>query len=404
MERTILHCDLNAFYASVEQLLHPELRGKAIAVCGSKEERKGIVLTKSEQAKQYGVQTGEALWQAKQKCPHLIIVPPDFGSYLHYSKLVQSLYLRYTDCMEPFGSDECWLDVTGSRRLFGNGEEIAHKIRTCVKEETGLTISVGVSFNKIFAKLGSDLKKPDAVSVIPRERFREIIGPLPASAMLGVGRATAQNLRKCGIRTIRELAETDVSFLERRFGKQGVMIWRYANGCDTAPVNPYNLRAPVKSVGHGLTMPKDLETNQEVRRLMEFLTQDISHQLRRHGLAAKSVQIAVKNPLLSSRQFQMPLETPTQSFRHLTEGAFSLFCRNYDWNLPVRAVTVRAIDLIDANAPMQYSLWTDITRYEKQNRIEQAIEQVRARYGTDCINLGSLTEKREHTSPKTYAL
>ena len=406
MERTILHCDLNAFYASVEQLLHPELRGKAIAVCGSREERKGIVLTKSEQAKQYGVQTGEAIWQAKQKCPDLLIVPPDFSSYLHYSRLVRELYLQYTDCVEPFGSDECWLDVTGSRRLFGTGEEIAHKIRTRVKNETGLTISVGVSFNKIFAKLGSDLKKPDAVSVIPRNRFRTIVSPLPASAMLGVGRSTCRRLAQCGIFTIGDLAQTDVAFLERKFGKQGVMIWRYANGCDTAPVNPYALRPPVKSVGHGLTAPKDLENNQQVRRLMEFLTQDISHQLRQHRLAARSVQIVVKNPLLSSRQFQMQLETPTQSFRHLTEHAFSLFCRSYDWHLPVRAVTVRAIDLVDADAPIQHSLWTDMAKYEKQNRMELAVEQLRARYGTDCINLGSLTaytRKNAHTPEPAYA-
>lgn len=391
MERTILHCDLNAFYASVAQLIHPELRGKPIAVCGSREERKGIVLTKSEQAKLCGVQTGEAIWQAKQKCPQLIIVPPDFDSYLHFSALAQSLYLRYTDCVEPFGSDECWLDVTGSRRLFGTGEEIAHKIRTKIKEEIGLTISVGVSFNKIFAKLASDMKKPDAVTVIPHNRFREITSPLPVSAMLGVGRATNRQLAQCGIHTLGELAATDAGFLERRFGKQGVMIWRYANGCDIAPVNPYAMRAPVKSVGHGLTTPQDLETPLQVRRLMEFLTQDVSHQLRRHGLTAKGVQVAVKNPLLSTKQFQMQLETPTQSFRYLTEAAFTLFCRSYDWSLPVRAITVRAIDLIDAAAPIQHSLWTDVAQYEKQNRMELAIEQLRARYGTACIDLGSLT-------------
>ncbi|MBQ8171378.1 MAG: DNA polymerase IV [Oscillospiraceae bacterium] len=393
MERTILHCDLNAFYASVEILLNPELKGKAVAVCGSKEDRHGIVLAKSDLAKKYGVQTGEAIWQAQQKCPDLITVPPRFDEYMKYSAMARRIYEDYTDLIEPFGIDECWLDVTASRLLFGSGEEIAQELRRRLKEEVGLTISVGVSFNKIFAKLGSDLKKPDAVTVIPKESFRSLIGGLPASDMLGVGRSSMKFLKNYGIRTINELADMDVRFLEDKLGKCGRQIWLYANGLDDSPVRHMCCCEPIKSVGHGTTCTTDLFTEDEVWQVIFGLSQDVSKRLRKYKLRAGGVQIAVKDNLLRTRQYQHPLIAPVQSFAEIAENAFSLFRQNYKWERGVRALTVRTINLLpEADDEPQQLFFEDssASRREKRDRIELAIERIRSRYGNDAINMGSL--------------
>ena len=278
MERSILHCDMNNFYASVECMLNPDLRDKAVAVCGSVEDRHGIVLAKNYKAKAFGVATGEAIWQAKQKCKDLTIVEPHYEQYMKFSKLAREIYGRYTDQIEPYGMDECWLDVTGSRTL-GSGAEIADEIRETIKFELGLTISVGVSFNKIFAKLGSDMKKPDAVTCIERETFRDTIWNLPASEMLGVGRATEKRLSSCGIRTIGQLAAISEGFLQSSFGKNGLFLKRYANGEDYSQVMRSDYSSPVKSVGHGITTIQDLENSAEVWCVMLELVQDIGTKL-----------------------------------------------------------------------------------------------------------------------------
>lgn len=238
-ERVVLHSDLNNCYASIECMLDPSLRGKYVAVCGNTEERHGIVLAKNQLAKQRGVKTGDVIWEAKQKCPELTIVPPHMDQYLKYSKLVREIYLRYSPEVEAFGIDESWIELTGSPLLQRySGEEVAHQIRRTVKEETGLTVSVGVSFNKIFAKLGSDLKKPDAVTCISRESFKDQIWPLPASDLLYVGRATKAKLDRYGIYTIGQLAGASPDFLTMLLGKNGNMLWRFANGLDTSRVMP----------------------------------------------------------------------------------------------------------------------------------------------------------------------
>ena len=252
MQRVILHCDMNNFYASVECMLNPELKNKPVAVCGSVEERHGIVLAKNYAAKAFGVSTGEAIWQAKQKCQDLVIVEPHYEQYMKFSKLAREIYGRYTDQIEPYGMDECWLDVTGSGCM-GTGFEIADEIRRTVKFELGLTISAGVSFNKIFAKLGSDMKKPDAITCIEADSFREKIWCLPASDLLGVGRATEKVLSGYGIHTIGELAATSDDFLKCRLGKNGLAIKKYANGLDDSPVMLSDYVSPVKSIGHGIT-------------------------------------------------------------------------------------------------------------------------------------------------------
>ncbi|MGN0688140.1 MAG: DNA polymerase IV [Oscillospiraceae bacterium] len=390
MDRTILHCDLNSFYASVEILLEPSLKGKAMAVCGSKENRHGIVLAKSELAKKYGVQTGEAIWQAEQKCPGLIIVPPHFDEYMKYSEMARRIYSDYTDLIEPFGIDECWLDVTSSRLLFGDGEHIAQELRRRFREEVGLTISVGVSFNKIFAKLGSDYKKPDAVTVISKQGFREKIGGLPCSDMLGVGRSCMGFLHDYGINTINELAAADVGFLEKKLGKCGVMIWEYANGLDNSPVRHMAESEPIKSVGHGTTCLTDLLTEEEVWQVIYGLSQNISKRLRGYKLRACGIQIAIKDDLLRVKQRQMPLYAPTQCFSEIADAAFRLFCTTYRWERSVRALTVRAIDLVPCveEEPEQITLGGFQTD-DKRDRIELAVERIRQRYGRSSIDAAS---------------
>lgn len=399
MERTILHCDLNSFYASVEILLDPSLSGKAMAVCGSKEDRHGIVLAKSDLAKKYGVQTGEAIWIAQQKCPGLIIVPPRFDEYMKFSAMARKIYEDYTDLIEPFGIDECWLDVTASRLLFGSGERIAEELRQRLKNETGLTISVGVSFNKIFAKLGSDLKKPDAVTIIPKEDFRSRIGGLAASDMLGVGRSAMKFLKDYGICTINQLADADVAFLEEKLGKCGRQIWEYANGLDCSPVRHMSLCEPIKSVGHGTTCITDILTDDEVWQVIYGLSQDVSKRLRRYKLRAGGVQIAVKDDLLRVKQYQRPLYSPTQSFAEIAEAAFALFKANYQWERSVRAVTVRTITLLpEADDEPEQLLLGAPPKSDKRDRIELAIERIRSRYGQSAINMGSLFAAAEITA------
>ena len=399
MERIILHSDINNCYASVECLYDATLRGKPVAVGGSAETRHGIVLAKSEQAKRCGVQTGETLWQARQKCRELVVVPPHYERYLRYSRLVRAIYRRYTDCIEPFGLDEAWLDVTGSSAL-ANGT-VADEIRRAVRRELGLTVSVGVSFNKIFAKLGSDLKKPDAVTVIDHTNFREKIWNLPVDAMLGCGRATARKLRLCGVQTIGQLASCDPAMLQARFGKAGETLWLYANGLDCSRVRPDGEEPVPKSVGHGATCVRDLHTAGEVWLVLLSLTQEICKRLHEAALAASAVQVSVKNNLLFTRQFQSPLPLPTQSAMELARAAFELFCRQYHWEKPVRAVSVRAFRLQAENMPAQTDLFTDFSRHSRQAQLDETVLAIRRRYGRDSIFNASLLSETalSHAAP-----
>ena len=292
-ERVILHSDMNSFYASVEMMLDPELKGKPVAVCGSTEERHGIVLAKSDLAKKAGVKTGMVNWEARQLCPGLIVVPPQYDQYLKYSKLARQIYHRYTDLVEPYGMDECWLDVTGSS-ICGTGMEIAEAIRQTTKDELGLTVSIGVSFNKIFAKLGSDMKKPDAITEIRQDNFKEKIWPLDAAELLYVGRSTENKLAQYGIRTIGDVAKTSPETLQHMLGINGIKLWRYANGTDTSRVMHKDFVSPVKSIGHGITCTADLQTPEEVFRVMLELSQDVGHRLRVHELMACGVQVSVR--------------------------------------------------------------------------------------------------------------
>ncbi len=390
MERSILHSDMNSFYASVEMMLDPSLRGKAVAVCGSTENRHGIILAKSQLAKKAGVKTGMVNWQARQLCPDLIMVPPQYDEYVKYSKLAHEIYYRYTDLVEPFGMDECWLDVTQSRYQFGDGFEIAEKIRASCREELGLTVSVGVSFNKIFAKLGSDMKKPDATTVITPENFREKVWPLAASEMIYVGRATEAKLNHYGIHTIGEVAATPPNLLRSWFGVNGIALWRYANGYDQSRVMHKDFVSPVKSVGHGITCSADLENEEEVFKVMLELSQDVGHRLRLHGLAARCVQIWIRANDLGGMQCQCKLPFRTQLPSEITAAGFRLFQERYKWDQKVRAVCIRATDLVPKTDEEQLSMFIDHGKLDKRERLEDTIEELRGRFGKHALTYAVL--------------
>lgn len=389
-DRVILHSDMNCFYASVEMMLHPELRGKAVAVCGATESRHGIVLAKSELAKRAGIKTGMVNWEAQRLCPGLILIPPHFEQYIKYSKLARDLYLRYTDFVEPYGLDECFLDVSGSTDVYGSGRAIAEDIRKTVKDELGLTVSIGVSFNKVFAKLGSDMKKPDAITEITRENFRDKVWCLPVSDLLYVGRATAAKLARFGVHTIGELAALPPEFLQRQLGVNGLTLHTYANGLDTSRVMDKDFVAPVKSVGHGITCVADLLTEEEVWLVMLELSQDIGHKLREYGLWATGVQITVKDNALEHRQYQAPLHYSSQNPMDIAKLARRIFSDNYDWHLPVRAVTVRAINLIPCRSPEQLNLFDDPVKLERSEKLFDCVEDLRRRFGKHSVGPASL--------------
>lgn len=392
MERTILHCDLNSFFASVELLSLPNLREKPVAVCGNPENRHGIILAKNEPAKKYGVATAETIWQAKRKCPELILIPPHREQYYKYSRLVNEIYESYTDRVEPFGIDESWLDITETMHLFGgSGQKIADRIRQQIWEELGLTISVGVSFNKIFAKLGSDYKKPNATTVITRENYRQLLYPLPVSALLYVGHAAENTLRSMGVRTIGELARLDKDVLSRALGKAGESLYEYANGLDQSPVRFANEREEVKSVGNGMTFSRNLEGEADVRAGVAFLTDSVASRLRRAGLKGATVHIYIKNPKFQSISKQKALPHPTDLSRELFAAVIELVEQCWRYSDPVRMMTITVTNLVESDCAEQLSLFdTSRPHREKLEKLETAVDGVRSRFGKGIIQQGRI--------------
>ncbi|MDD5602713.1 MAG: DNA polymerase IV [Eubacteriales bacterium] len=379
-KRVILHCDLNNFYASVECLYRPELRDKPVAVCGSQSTRHGIVLAKNMAAKAMGITTGEPVWKAASKCPGLIAVPPRYGLYLRFSSSVRDILLRYTNLVEAFGIDESWMDVTESTVLFGSGEEIAEKIRQSVKDELGITVSVGVSFNKIFAKLGSDMRKPDIVTCITEDNFREMIWGMPAGDLLYVGRSTAVKLSRAGIYTIGDLALAPPSFLTGKLGKWGETLWAFANGYDAAPVCDSDFEHSIKGIGNSLTTPSDLTCNTDVKALLHVLAESVARRLRRHYLKGRTIQVWVRGADLSSSQKQGKLPFYTYISGEIAEKAFELFKSFWRWDIGIRAAGVRVTDLADAEKHIQLSFFPPGPRQRKE-LVEHCVDGIRSRFG-----------------------
>ena len=395
MERTILHCDCNSFYASVECLLNPSLREVPMAVAGDSASRHGIILAKNEAAKKYGIVTAEPVSRALNKCPDLITVPPRHELYEHYSDMINEIYLEYTDLAEKFGIDETWLDVTGSRGLFGDGREIAEILRKRIKKEIGITISVGVSFNKIFAKLGSDYKKPDAVTVIPREKYKEIVFPMPVESLLFVGKKTLSVLKRMYINTIGELAAADKRILSEKLGKLGEMLHIYANGEDNEPVKSAYAEREVKSVGKGKTFPADISAKEEIRREIYILSDTVAAGLRKNGLKCTVVQLHVKDARFNVKSRQKSLIRPTFIANEIASCAEELFDELQFSENPVRALTVTAANLINSDFAEQLVL-SENSVYKKE-KLEYTVDRLRSLYGSEIIVRGAflLSNKNE---------
>ena len=409
MGRTILHSDCNCFYASVELLHHPELRGKPVAVGGDPEARHGIVLTADYTAKRYGVKTGMALWQAKQVCPDITFLPPRMDLYLRFSRMAQEIYAEYTDKREPYGIDESWLDVTDSVSIKGDGYHIAEEISSRMKKELGITVSVGVSFNKIFAKLGSDYKKPDAITTMYKDEFKTKAWPLTVSDLLYVGSATNKKLQGMGIKTIGDLAMTDEDLLVRKFGKVGSILWSFANGYDDSPVKLENTSAPIKSVGNSTTTPKDMETDEDVKIVLYILAESVAARLRENGFRCRTVEINIRDKDLYHFSKQMKLKNASNITAEIAEAGYKLYKENYKlpadeeekknsipefYQKPLRSIGIRGTDLVNDYFWEQLDMFTDPQYREKQMKMDDAVDVIRKRYGFYSIQRGLMYRDR----------
>jgi len=404
-KRTILHADMNNAYASIEMLHHPKLRGHPVAIGGSAESRHGIILARNYEARPYGVKVGQALWEALDKCPGLIIVPPDYGKYLKFSGLFFRILSEYSSQVEPFGLDEAWADVSDSVWKYGSGKLMADEIRERVKSELGISVSIGVSYNKIFAKLGSDLKKPDATTVISEDNYREVVWPVAASELLGVGRATRIKLLKYGICTIGDIAAYDPTLLQSWLGKWGLFLWIYANGKDSSPVCGTGYENAVKSVGNSTTTPRDLENEEDCRIVFLNLAESVAERLRELNLMAKTAEITLRANDLSSFSRRQKLKLPTHIATELTDAAMELLRKNYGFDKPLRSIGIRAADLVPIGSCWQSCLFADDAKREKIARLEFVVDDIRRRFGHFSVGrallmsdakLGKLNPKAEH--------
>jgi len=400
LERVILHSDLNGFYASVECMRNPEIRDKPVAVGGSVEQRHGIILAKNLIAKGYGIKTGEAIWQARQKCPDLIVLPPDYKTYLYFSSEARRIYSCYTDLIESFGIDECWLDVTESCKLFGDGERIADEIRERMKKELGITSSIGVSYNKIFAKLGSDMKKPDATTVITKDNFKRKVWPLPVSDLLYVGRATTKKLVNIGIYTIGDLANLNLGFLKKLLGKWGETLWIFANGLDTVPVMKSDQQSTIKGIGNSLTTPRDLVNNEDVKLLLYVLSESVSERLRKYNFKGNTVQVYIRDNELNSIDRQAKLNFSSCVTEDIADKAYEIFLNNWKWERPIRSIGVRVTDLVTADTCVQLSLFYDEKQKIKKEQLEYSIDEIRRRFGHYSVQRAlTLKDKALNANP-----
>ena len=385
MKRIIFHIDQNCYFASVEMISHPEYRNVPMAVVGDQEARHGIVLAKNELAKKYGIKTAEAIWQAKAKCPELVLAPAHHDKYEFYSMKLREMYYEYTDRVEPFGLDECWLDMSDACQSFEEAAQIADSIRQRVKDSFKLTCSVGISFNKIFAKLGSDYKKPDATTVFTDEDWQEKIWPLPADDLLFVGRSTMGRLKKINVRTIGDLAKTDQAYISRYLGKAGDVLWRYANGLDDSPVAVAGHKREIKSVGNSTTTATDMTSNAAVFRTLHMLSESVASRLRKHGLKGTVIQIEIRDRDLERCEKQKILFEPTDNAGTIYSAAKALFVESWDWHKGIRSIGVRCSKVIPADMGTQMSIFTSEEKRRKTSKLDKVIDDINRRYGKGVI-------------------
>lgn len=391
MDRIILHCDMDSFFASVELLNYPELRNKPVAVCGNPENRHGIILAKNTPAKKFNIRTAETVWQAQTKCPHLVLLPPHHDKYKDYSNRINEIYLRFTDMVEPFSIDESWLDVTASQNLFGSGKEIADTIRETVKKELGLTLSIGVSYNKIFAKMGSDYNKPDGTTVITRENYKDILWTMSVRDMFFVGSATADKLNKSGIFTIGDLACSDRTVLTALLGKQGGMLYDYANGMDDSPVSLFSERKKMKSVGNGITFRRNLQGIDDIKTAVTSLSDTVASRLRKYKMKCCGVKVDIKDPDFRVISRQKQLSTPTNLEEEIFCNAIEIIEASWNLDNPIRLLTITGINLCDEGESEQLSLFsTGSKSREKSEKMERTMDDIRAKFGDSSITYGRI--------------
>ncbi len=386
--RTILHVDANSFYASCECLYRPSIREKPVAVCGDPEARHGIVLTKNQYAKKYGVQTGEAIWQAKQKCPSLVVVPPDYPLYLHMSRRMHEILGQYSDKVESFGLDESWVEISADDMDVRKGQLVADEIRHRIHRTLGITVSVGVADNKVMAKLGSDYKKPDATTVLPPDMYEQIVWPLPVSDLLYVGPATTRKLARIGVCTIGQLANLDESILAHKFGKIGYMLKAFALGLDTSPVKPIEVSLPIKSVGNSTTPPHDIENMTDVKELVYLLAESVATRLRDNNFKARCISVSARTTELISSSCQTTLSQSTCLAKEIAETALRLFEQRYRFGFPFRSMGINCSQLSPLDAPVQVDMFGEDERRVKQEQLERSIDGLRSRFGHQVIRRG----------------
>lgn len=399
MERVVLHSDLNNCYASIECLHRPEIKNKPVAVGGSEEARHGIILAKNNIAKSWDIKTGEALWQAKEKCPELVIVPSNYPLYLRFSRLARRIYQDYSDQVEAFGIDESWIDLTSSMQTLQKdrtGKEIADEIRERIKFELGITASIGVSYNKIFAKLGSDMKKPDATTVISKENYKDRVWPLPVEDLLYVGKSTKQKLWLKGIRTIGDLACADVKNLRLALGKWGETLWSFANGYDISPVTVCGEETWLKSVGNSITTCRDLLNENDVWMVVTVLAESVAARLQENGLKCQTVALHIRDSELKSITRQKKISRPTYLSKDIIGAEMELFQQHYHWQAPIRSIGVQGCDLQPAIQP-QLQLFSDKDR-ERQEKLEETVRDIRRRFGNKSIVRANVLQDKQLTS------
>lgn len=383
--RFVLHSDLNNFYASVECLKNPKIRNVPVVVVGDEEKRHGIVLSKNEMAKAFGIKTGDTVWEARQKASgNLTCVGANFSDYLNISYQVKDIYRTYSDKVESFGIDEAWIDISKIARTFAEAEEVAHMIRRAVLSQIGISVSIGVSFNKVFAKLGSDLKKPNAVTVITPQDYQEKVWCLPVQALLYVGRATNKTLNRAGIFTVGDLAKCELAYLKKVFGKNGVMLYQYANGLENSDVKAG--RDQEKSIGNSTTCPHDLRTEEEVKAVLYVLAENVVRRMRKKNWWCEEIALYVKDATLTSFERQKKLFYPTNLVADLVKECLALFRQNYKWDHTVRALGVRAGKLCDQ--PLQLNMFVNYEKNEKLMMMEQTVEKLRCRFGDHVLKRG----------------
>lgn len=394
-ERTILHCDINHCYAQIEEMMHPELRDVPMAVGGHEEYRHGIILAKNDLAKKYKVKTAESLREALVKCPNLVIIHPDYELYLYITEKIKDIYREYSDKVESFGIDEAWVDVSDSIKLFGSGYEIAQRIQNRVLREYGISVSIGISFNKIFAKFGSDLFKPLGLVEITHDNFKQVVWPRPVDELLYVGRATSAKLQAYGIMKIEDLATASPEFLKRLLGKMGLLIYQFANGGDISEVALNGYRTPVKSVGNGITTPKDIKSYEDAKMVFWVLAESISSRLRDQGLVAKVISINVRNSELSGFSRQCIMRQSIDTAAALMPYALKLLKDNYDFKIPLRSVTLTLSHLEMKGTATQLDLFGDTQNNLKNETIERTMDKIRSRFGFYSIKRCSLLVDEE---------